>query len=431
MGRADHDGPGVRPRRLRRHRRPCLRKLLPALYHRDRDGQIPPECRIIGVSRRDLRREATRARSRRRCASMSRPSDIDRRLLARFLDRLDYVTARRDRPERLGRARGQARRRSGPGAGVLPRRLARPVRPDLPRHRRTRASSRPTPASCSRSRSATTSPRRARSTTQVGAVFDEEQIFRIDHYLGKETVQNLLALRFANVALRAAVERQRTSTTCRSPSPRPSASRAAAATTTTPARCATWCRTTCCSCSAWSRWSRRPRFDADAVRDEKLKVLRALRPIRAPTSPRRPCAASTAPARSTASRCPATSTSSAQPTATTETFVALKAEIDNWRWAGVPFYLRTGKRLPRARVRDRHPVPRVPHSIFDRERRPRSRPTGWSSACSRTRACSCALMTKDPGPGGMRLRDGAARPELRRDLPGRATRTPTSGCCST
>ena len=53
-------------------------------------------------------------------------------------------------------------------------------------------------ASCWKSRSATTSPRRARSTISVGAVFTEAQIFRIDHYLGKETVQNLLALRFAN-----------------------------------------------------------------------------------------------------------------------------------------------------------------------------------------------------------------------------------------
>ena len=61
--------------------------------------------------------------------------------------------------------------------------------------------------------------------------------------------------------------------------------KAAAATTTRPARCATWCRTTCCSCSASSRWSRRSSLDADAVRDEKLKVLRALKPIDAHEAP--------------------------------------------------------------------------------------------------------------------------------------------------
>ena len=85
----------------------------------------------------------------------------------------------------------------------------------------------------------------------------------------------------------------------------------------------------------------------------------------------------------------AISRSSATPTSNTETFVALKAEIGNWRWAGVPFYLRTGKRLP-TRVSeivvDFQPIP---HSIFDDERRRRSTPTGWSSACSRTKASSC------------------------------------------
>ena len=106
-------------------------------------------------------------------------------------------------------------------------------------------------------------------------------------------------------------------------------------------------------------------LDADAVRDEKLKVLRALRPIgERDVGDAAPCAASTAPAPSTARRCRAISRSWAAPTATTETFVALKAEIDNWRWAGVPFYLRTGKRLP-ARVSEIViQFQPVPHSIF-------------------------------------------------------------------
>ena len=71
-----------------------------------------------------------------------------------------------------------------------------------------------------------------------------------------------------------------TSTTCRSPWPKPSASSDRGAYyDDMPARCATWCRTTCCNCCAWWRWSRRRRSSADAVRDEKLKVLRSLRPI--------------------------------------------------------------------------------------------------------------------------------------------------------
>ena len=115
----------------------------------------------------------------------------------------------------------------------------------------------------------------------VGEVFPEEQIFRIDHYLGKETVQNLLALRFANTLFEPLWNGRRHRPRAdhggrdrRRRGPRP-------ATTTSPARCATWCRTTCCSCCASSRWSRPLSLDADAVRDEKLKVLRALKPITA------------------------------------------------------------------------------------------------------------------------------------------------------
>ena len=123
----------------------------------------------------------------------------------------------------------------------------------------------------------------------------------------------------------------------------------AAATSSRPASCATWCRTTCSRCCACSRWSRPSRFDADAVRDEKLKVLKALRydpckRLRRSTS----CAASTPPAPSAARRCAAIARRpDVSPTSATETFVALKLFIDNWRWAGVPFYLRSGKRLPK------------------------------------------------------------------------------------
>ena len=92
----------------------------------------------------------------------------------------------------------------------------------------------------------------------VGAVFDEQQIYRIDHYLGKETVQNLMALRFANALFEplwnAAQHRPCADHRGRGPS----VSRGAAPTTTRPARCATWCRTICCSSSALSPWSRPP-----------------------------------------------------------------------------------------------------------------------------------------------------------------------------
>ena len=229
-----------------------------------------------------------------------------------------------------------------------------------------------------------------RINDEVGGVFAEEQIFRIDHYLGKETVQNLLALRFANSLFEpvwnAGADR-----------PRPDhggrdgrASRGAAATTTSPARCATWCRTTCCSCSASSRWSRRPRLDAEcgARREAQGAALAASRSPTAtslhedrarpvPGRRRRRHGGRRAMPRKLGRR-----------PSRTETFVALKAEIENWRWAGVPFYLRTGKRLPTRVSEIVIQFHKVPHSIFPRRRRAASSPTAWSSACSPTRASS-------------------------------------------
>jgi glucose-6-phosphate 1-dehydrogenase len=94
----------------------------------------------------------------------------------------------------------------------------------------------------------------------LGRVFEEDAIFRIDHYLGKEVVQNIAVMRFSNSIFEPLWNR--TLTTCRSPPPRPSASAHAPRTTTTrarAARCATWCSRTCSRCLRWSRWSRRAR----------------------------------------------------------------------------------------------------------------------------------------------------------------------------
>ena len=93
----------------------------------------------------------------------------------------------------------------------------------------------------------------------IGDDFGEHQIYRIDHYLGKETVQNLMALRFANVLFEpiwnsAHIDHVQITVA------ETVGLEDRAATTTRPARCATWCRTTCCSCSASSPWSRRPRW---------------------------------------------------------------------------------------------------------------------------------------------------------------------------
>ena len=112
-------------------------------------------------------------------------------------------------------------------------------------------------------------------------------------------------------------------------------------------RCATCSRTICCSCSRWSRWSRRSQLRrADAVRDEKVKVLRSIRPSRRRRCRTTRCAAQYARRPSTGSRVRATARSrTSRRDSLTPTYAALRLTIDNWRWDGVPFYLRSGKRL--------------------------------------------------------------------------------------
>ena len=176
----------------------AMRKLLPGLYHRDSDGQLPAECRIIGAARTELSREAYLGQVEAALAPVRRRGARPGGAASASSGRVDYVHVDAHRRRRLGPARRPAGRGAGPGAGLLPRHLARPVRADLPQARRRRRWSPRSPASCSRSRSGHDLASAQAINDEVAEVFAEEQTYRIDHYLGKETVQNLITLRFAN-----------------------------------------------------------------------------------------------------------------------------------------------------------------------------------------------------------------------------------------
>lgn len=238
----------------------------------------------------------------------------------------------------------------------------------------------------------------------VAKVFSEDQIYRIDHYLGKETVQNLMALRFANAmfepiwnsahidhiqitvaetvgagtrgyydesgALRDMVQNHILQLLCLVAMEPPA------------------------------------NDDANALRDEKLKVLRALSPIQGDAVEKL-----TVPGQYRGVSSEMTSVMSYQEElpedkkgSRTETFVALKAEIENWRWAGVPFYIRTGKRLATRMSEIVIQFRAIPHSMFDQS-------AGTPKAnklvirLQPNEGVKMFLMIKDPGPGGMRLRE--------------------------
>ena len=375
-----------------------LRKLLPALYWRFRDGQMPPGARVIGAARSDLDDAAFRERAAGALAAHVPQEARETATVDRFLASLFYV--RLD----AARADGGWERLAAMLDPERVRVFYLATAPDLygPICRNIAAAGLASPAS----RVVLEKPighdlASARVINdEVGAVFAETQIFRIDHYLGKETVQNLLALRFANAifarlwnadviehvqitvaetvglegrgayydsagALRDMVQNHMLQLLCLIAMEPPGS------------------------------------LEADPVRDEKLKVLRAL----APMTPERVASHTVRGQYDSGAidgaRVPSYLADLGDGRrSTTETFVALKAEIRNWRWAGVPFYLRTGKRLPHKVSEIVVQFRAVPLSLFP----------GAALEANRLvirlqpqEGMQLAMMTKEPGPGGLRL----------------------------
>ncbi len=159
------------------------------------------------------------------------------------------------------------------------------------------------------------------------------------------------------------------------------------------------------------------KFDPDAVRDEKLKVIRALDPVKPEDIVRgqyRGVAKKAARRKSYVE-------DAENPQSRTESYIAMKVEVSNWRWQGTPFYLRTGKRLRGAGLGDRG------HLQASRRIRSSTMPRAGSENVLAIRlqpneGMNLTVMIKEPGPGGMRLTRGAAGHVLRRGLGRRGRR---------
>ena len=234
----------------------------------------------------------------------------------------------------------------------------------------------------------------------VASAFSEEQIFRIDHYLGKETVQNLLALRFANILFEPlwnAAHIDHVQITV-------------AETVGLESRVGYYdgsgalrdmVQNHMLQLLALVAMEPPSSFDATAVRDEKVKVLRSLRlvgPDETVTGQYRAGAIG-------GGAVPGYDEELGKDS-DTETFVAIKAHLDNWRWKGVPFYLRTGKRLPTRRTEIVVQFRRVPHSIFA-GKGARSEPNRLVIGIQPEENLTLSLMAKVPGLDreGLRLRE--------------------------
>ncbi|MHC5305723.1 glucose-6-phosphate dehydrogenase [Bartonella sp. LJL80] len=377
------------------------RKLIPALYHRQCTGQFTEPTRIIGTSRSAMSDSEYRNFARKAIEKHVDSKDIDKKELERFLKRLTYVSV--DATSQQGWA--DLKKAVNKDAAEI-RAFYLAVSPSLFGDIATKLGQHGLVTDGTRIIVEKPIGRDLETATALNdtlaGVFSENQIFRIDHYLGKETVQNLMALRFANAlyeplwnsnhidhvqitvaesvglegragyydnagALRDMVQNHMLQLLCLVAMEPPSAN------------------------------------NADAVRDEKLKVLHSLAPIDSRNVMNNTVRGQYLAGASTSGPVGSYLQDLGKDASNTETFVALKVDINNWRWAGAPFYLRTGKRMATRMSEIVVTFKPIPHNIFGDDAG-EIVPNRLVIRLQPDEGVKQWLMIKDPGPGGMRLR---------------------------
>ena len=380
----------------------ALRKLFPALYQLDRSGLLPTETRLLALARESGEAASHLAMIEEHLRRHVGERDLDDAVLQRFMARLDYLSMDFRRAEdfaaladKAGQVESIVAFFATPAsvygaicaglaeAGLAERTrvvLEKPIGHDLESSREV--------------------------NDAVARFFPEDRTYRIDHYLGKDTVQNLIALRFANSLFETQWNQNHIS----------HVEITVAETVGIEGR--------------WGYFDQAGQLrdmiqnhllqllcliamdppsdlSADSIRDEKVKVLKALAPI-APEHLGQQLVRGQYVAGSILGRhVPGyLEEENSNTQSDTETFVALRAEICNWRWAGVPFYLRTGKRMPQKLSQIVIHFKAPPHYIFA----PEQRQLIGNKLIIRLQpqeGISLLVMTKDQGlDKGMQLRSG-------------------------
>jgi len=387
----------------------AMRKLLPAMYARDVCNDLPPTARIICVGRESLSQDAFIEM----VETNSKPhvkETVDATAWQAFLDRITYVEVDAGKVATYA-ALAEALRRDASLTRVYY--LATPPQLFATICENLAAVGLATP----NSRVVLEKPlgRDLASAKQinadVGKVFAESQIYRIDHYLGKETVQNLLALRFGNILFEPLWRREWISDVQITIAEKIGVGNRLGYYDNSGAlrdMLQNHLLQLLCIVAMEPPASIAP----DAVRDAKLQVLRSLKRFTPTTLSQNIVRGQYRAGYVDGQPVPGYRDEPGAPKQSkTETFVAMKAEIDTWRWAGVPFYLRTGKRMADRLAEIVVRFKTIPHSIFNQ---PTSsfQPNSLVIRLQPDEGLSMNLMAKTPG-DSMRLKQAELELDFR------------------
>ncbi len=330
------------------------RKLIPALHSLDCAGQLPADLKILGIARTRLSDQEFRQRAR---DGVEKYGRLEPHVWGAFADRLSYMPGSYDDPETCRRLRERLSELEAGAITSKNRLFYLAIPPELymavVRHLGEFDLSR---AGAGWTRIIIEKPfgrdlDSARELNDfVHRYFKEEQVYRIDHYLGKETVQNLLAFRFANFIFQELWGRNYVD----------NVQITAAEDVGLEHRAGYYDRAGVMrdmvqnhmlQLLALTAMEPPAAINAKSLRDEKVKVLQAVRPVRMEDGVWGQYRGYLAE-------------EGVAPGSLTPTFAALKLYVDNWRWQGVPFYLRTGKNLARKDTEITLQFKQVPHLIF-------------------------------------------------------------------